>query len=279
MSPFTRLRRHPWRSATAAAVLAGAVLWTLPGRAQTEGAAPTAQPVHARSAALAAARRTMDPARLDAFLVEQRARAAASDDPAEWRVLAQACLERVLLASSRFGMAVARPTFPRPPQLVLDLLAEGEAAVARARELGDRDSDLPRIEAGLLGNRIDGALAAIRFGSKVDALIDEALRLDPGNAHAAVARGCRLVFAPKWLGGDPQRARELFLAAAEALPDDERPLVFAAFAAHVLGDASGAREALARAVARNPANEYAREVARRLAAGEAEPFERDLPPR
>jgi hypothetical protein len=182
----------------------------------------------------------------------------------------------VLLAASRLGMAVARPTFATVPAELDALLDEGEAAIARARALGDSHSEVPRIEAGLLANRIRGTLTAVQFGRRVDALLDEATTRDPHNPHAAVARGCRLVFAPRWLGGDPARAQALFAAAAAGLPHDERPLVFAAFAAYVLDDARAARAHLAAARARNPANAYAAEVLRRLEQGEADPFGRDV---
>lgn len=238
----------------------------------------TASVMHPRSAILADIRHRMDAAALDVFLASQRECAERSGSAADWRILAEACLERILLASSRLGMAVGRPTFAARPPVVTESLDLGEAAIEKARALGDQDSEVPRIAAGLLANKIDGALAAIRYGSKVDALIEEAATRDDGNPHIAVARGCRLVFAPEWLGGDPPRARALFVKAAEALAHDERPLVFAAFAAYTCGDVTGAQQHLQAAVERNANNAYAREVLRRLQAGEDSPFGRDLAP-
>lgn len=218
----------------------------------------------------------MDGGALDRFLEAQRTRAERTDDPVEWRVLAQACLERVLFAAARSGMAVGRPTFRERPPVVEAAIVAGQAAIVRARQLGDRHSELARVAAGLLAQKIDGALSAMRLGRQVEALLDEAEAFADGNPHVAVARGCRLLFSPKWLGGDPSQARARFVSAAAALPDDERPLVFAAFAAHLAGDAAGAQEHLRAATARNPNNAYAREVLRRLTAGEPDPFGRDL---
>lgn len=277
-SPAPRRRRLALAAGFAVVTGSGGlVAWYVspPAATQTTVGRLTAHP---RSTALAALRRSMDAAALDAFVVEQQQRAESAGDASEWRVLAEACLERVLLASSRLGMEVGRPTFASMPPEVAASLALGEEAIAKARSLGDLHSEVARIGAGLLANRIDGALAAMRLGRRVDELVAEADAAGDGNPHVAVLRGCRLVFAPKWLGGDPSRALALFEAAAEAMPDDERPLVFAAFAAHLLGDGANAREHLQAAVARNPRNAYAREVLRRLEAGEDDPFGRDLPP-
>lgn len=232
-----------------------------------------------RSAVLAVARRTTQENALDAFVREQAERCAKADASAEdWRILGEAHLECVLQMTSVKGMAVARPSFPKPPATLLAHLDAGERAIERARALGDQHSETARIEAGLKSNRIVGIASALRLGSEVDRLIGEAAERDQGNPHVAVARGCRLVFAPRFLGGDPQAALMLFEQAAEAMPDDERPLVFAAFAAHVVGDAGLARKHIHAAARRNPANRYAAEVSGRLERGEADPFGRDVTP-
>jgi hypothetical protein len=234
------------------------------------------EPVHDRSRTLAQTRLKMDARELERFIAEQSARAGQSSDPAEWRVLGEAHLERVLLESSRLGMAVGKPTFADTPEVVTANLDAGEAAIAKARAGGDRHSEVARIEAGLKANRMTGVMSAMRIGREVEKLVEEAATRGSGNPHVAVLRGCRLAFTPKWLGGDPTRALPLFERAADQLTHDERPLVFAAFTAHVLGNAEAALRHLRAAVARNPANAYAREVVRRLEAGEDRAFERDL---
>ncbi|MEZ5964104.1 MAG: tetratricopeptide repeat protein [Planctomycetota bacterium] len=218
----------------------------------------------------------MDVSAMDAFLAEQRERATRTGDPIEWQVLAETCLERVLLEAAPMGMAVGRPVFAKRPEIVDTLLADGLQAITEVRDLGRRHSEVGRIAAGLLANKIDGALAAMRYGRQVDAFLSEAEAFADGNPHIAVARGCRLLFAPRWLGGDPERALNLFESAAHALPEDERPLVFAAFAAHLQGDVARAQRSLRDAVACNPDNAYAREVLRRIQAGEADVFGRSL---
>lgn len=249
--------------------------WPRPDTGATSLPASVAA-VHPRSAQLAEIRCSMDPPRLERFIAEQTERAESGRDPGEWRVLGEAHLERVLLASSSFGMAVAKPTFATIPDTVSRHLDAGERAVAQARLLGDTHSEVARIEAGLKANRMTGMVAAMRIGREVERLIEEAANRDSGNPHVAVMRGCRLLFTPKWLGGDPQRALPLFEAAASRLPHDERPLVFAAFAAHLLGDTPRALALLRDATRRTPANRYAREVLRRLEAGEDRVFERDV---
>ncbi len=241
--------------------------------------APDARPTWRSpgSAALMAARLPMQRDLLEAFVKAQAERCTAAGATAEdWRVLSEAHLECVLQMTSVKGMAVARPAFAKPPTAMLQHLDAGEQAITRARALGDRHSETARIEAGLKSNRIVGVASALRLGGEIDRLIAEAAERDQGNPHVAVAQGCRLVFAPKFLGGDPRAALALFERAAEAMPDDERPMIFAAFAADILGDAALARRHLEAAAQRNPANRYAREVAARLARGEADAFGRDV---
>lgn len=232
-------------------------------------------PLAGRSRELAAVRLRMDAPALDAFLAEQRARAEAGGAAEAWRVLAEAHLERALLEASHKGMAVGEPTFGDVPGAMAAHLEQAEAAALRAEQIGGEHSETQRIRAGVLSTRITGALSAMRLGRTIERLLARARELDGDNPHVAVAQGCKLVFAPGWLGGDPKAALSLFLAAAEGLPHDERPLVFAAFAANVCGDPR-VESLLARAVERNPNNRYAAEVLRRVRAGERDAFARDV---
>lgn len=84
--------------------------------------------------------------------------------------------------------------------------------------------------------------------------------------------GCRVLFAPPLLGHDARRGRDHLRAGAAGLPFDERPLIFAAWAYHLLDEPEEARRLLTEAIARTPANPFAPEALRRLEAGEEDPF-------
>ena len=106
--------------------------------------------------------------------------------------------------------------------------------------------------------------------------IEQARALKPDHPRVLVALGCEKLFAPRFLGHDPEGAKGMFLSASEALPEDERPLVFAAMAAHLLRQHEEAIQLLERAAARNPDNRYAAAVLTRLRAAEPDPFGRDV---
>ncbi len=231
----------------------------------------------ARSEALAIARKTCQLADLDVFVDEQRAlteRNPASAD--DWRVLAEAYLERALARGSKKGMQVGQPVYSKLPERVRQDLDLGEAALRRAREAGDASSDSYRIEAALKTMRITGIAAAIRFDGAVRTALDTATQLDNTNPHALVGSACRKLFKPVWLGGDPAAARVELIAAAEALPHDERPLMFASMAAWLEEEHEAATQLMERASKRNPTNPYVAAVLKRLRAGEDEPFARDV---
>ena len=198
------------------------------------------------------------------------------DDAASWHLLAEAHLERSLLRSHDRGMVVGAPIFAALPKELLADLDAGLAASRRARELGDTTSDLFRIEAGLMSQRITGLAAALQWNGR----IQEALRLagerSPDNPHLHVALGLRKLLAPKLLGHDAEAALEHFEFAAKVLADDERPAVFAAMASYLQKKRQQAIGWLERAVATNPQNRFARVVLRRLQAGEDDAFGRDI---
>jgi hypothetical protein len=231
--------------------------------------------VEARSAELARVRAACDLEALDAFVEEQRTLARAGQ-PQAWRVLAEALLERIATRVMRKGMKVGSAVFDAVPPAIAADIDEGLRCLDAARRGGDDSSETWRIEAGLLCYRITGWAAALQLDGRIAAAIDRAVELDPMNPRMHVALGCRKLFAPPLLGQDLDKASEHLLWAANALPDDERPLVFAAMAAWLAGRITECRELLSRAADRNPRNVYAIEVARRLAAGEDDPFGRDV---
>jgi hypothetical protein len=91
-----------------------------------------------------------------------------------------------------------------------------------------------------------------------------------------VALGLRLLLAPRLLGHDPAAALTHFDRAAAGLPDDERPLLFAAMAEWLLRQRQRAIARLEQAVARNPDRVFARVVLARLRRDEPDPFGRDV---
>jgi hypothetical protein len=243
----------------------------------TDGPATTPAARDGLAAQLHDARRSCELPRVDAVLAAIAARCAAEPRvAAHWHLLAQAHLERALLRGHDKAMQVGAPTFPeQPPELKADLTA-GLAAVRTARELGDEDGDLYRIEAGLMAQHIVGLSSAWEWNRKIQDALRAAGERDAHNPHLHVALGLRSLLAPKLLGHDPADALGHFEFAAKALPDDERPAVFAAMACSLLKRRQQAIEWLERAVGVNAHNRFARVVLARLRANEPEPFGRDV---
>lgn len=266
----------------ALAALGGSVFHLLGAGAGAQVAIP-GQPaanrptVDQRRAALLATRQACDLAAMDAFIAQQReALAADTADAAAARLLAEALLERVLLRNMLRGMSVGTPLHSELPAATAADLTEAERLIARARELGDRSVHLLRIEAGVLSNQIVGLGSALRLNSRIEAALRAAAELDPRDPALHVALGVRKLLAPRLLGHDPDGALEHFEYAAEAMPGDERPRVFAAMACWLQRKRERAIQWLEHAVAVNANNVFARAVLRRLQAGEAEPFARDV---
>jgi tetratricopeptide (TPR) repeat protein len=223
------------------------------------------------------ARRSCELPRVDAAVAAIAAKCEAEPQvAAHWHLLAKAHLERALLRGHDKAIKVGAPTFPEPPpELTADLEA-GLAAVRRARELGDDDGDLYRIEAGLMAQHIVGLRTALEWNGRIQEALRASGERRADNPHLHVALGLRTLLAPKLLGHDPAHALEHLTFAAKALPDDERPAVFAAMASSLLKKRQDAIGWLERAVATNPHNRFARVVLSRLRAGEDDPFGRDV---
>ncbi|MBL8731742.1 MAG: hypothetical protein JNN13_05195 [Planctomycetes bacterium] len=229
--------------------------------------------------ALHAARRSCEAAPLDAVVERARTTTTAPDAPAparSWQLLAEALLERCLARTHLRGMVVGQPTTTTLPAATVADIDEGLAAAAKARQLGNEDADLPRVEAGLISLRITGLGSALKWSNQVLAALQQAATKDPDNPHLHVASGLRKLLSPRWLGHDDARALEHFEYAAKVLTDDERPAVFAAMACHLQQKRMQAIEWLERAVQRNPANKFAAVVLQRLRRGEADAFARDV---
>jgi tetratricopeptide (TPR) repeat protein len=228
------------------------------------------------AAMLLAARRSCRAEALDPVIAQLTMRSAASGEAATFRTLAEALLERILLKSHRRGMQVGTPTWSAlPPEVEADI-ERGLAAALRAREAGDTSSEPFRLEAALLSQRITGFAAALQWNGRIQEALEQALRKAPEDPRLQVAVGLRKLLAPRLLGHDPDQALRHFEFAATALPDDERPAVFAAMASHLQQKRMQAIGWLEQAVARNPENTFAKVVLQRLRAGEDDPFGRDV---
>ncbi len=265
-------------------VAIGGTAWAMlaPGTEDGVAASRTSAPnragteEHPIAATLRAARRTCTVAALDEVVQDLRDRARTTNEASSWQLLAEALLERAQMRSHRRGIVVGTPLHDRlPPELQADL-DSGLAAVAMARQLGDDDGDLFRVEAGLLGQRITGIGTALQWNGRIQEALAQAVARAKDDPRLGVALGLRKLLAPKLLGHDPAGALVHFEFAAEHLPDDERPAVLAAMANWLQKRRQQAIAWLERAVARNPDNVFARVVLARLRRDEPDPFGRDV---
>lgn len=262
-------------------VLIGATVYSQLGAGNGElGDPPNLTPVPpaARApSALETARRTCSVPALDVVVDDLRQRCAVNaSDARAWELLAEGILERVQLRSHRRGMAVGAPLWTDLPGEVAKDVDAGIEAVARARELGGDTTDLCRIEAGLLSQRITGLGTALQWNTRIQEALAKAAAQNRDDPRLHVALGLRKLLAPKLLGHDPEGALRHFEFAAGALVDDERPAVFAAMASYLQKKRQQAVGWLERAVERNSANVFARVVLQRLRRDEPDPFGRDV---
>ncbi|MCC6784780.1 MAG: hypothetical protein IT457_18180 [Planctomycetes bacterium] len=231
-----------------------------------------------RSAQLARTRLEGSLAALDRFVDEQRARCAQLADRAEeWRVLAEAYLERCLLRDTNKGMAVGRTTHTTLPDSHRVDLEAGLLAIDKAIALGDHDPDAHRIQSSILSLGATGWSEILRVRPRVEAALRAAEAIDAGHPRIVFARACEKLFAPnRFLGHDPAAAERMFLKTADALTLDERPLLLAAMCAWLQERRDDCIAMLERALSRNANNRYVREVLRRIRASEDDPFGRDV---
>ncbi|MGE0143491.1 MAG: hypothetical protein AB7I19_07060 [Planctomycetota bacterium] len=276
------MNRPRWIVAASILALAGgAVAWTVirefggttPER--TEVSAATILPT---SEEIARARLTGSLEAIDDLIQRQTVRSRnQANDPATWRGLAEAHLERCLLRDQHKGMAVGKPTHTSLPESNRTDIDLGLQAIEKALELGDPDPDAPRIQSSLLSLKATGWSEVLALRPKIQAALRKAEGVDANHPRVVIARACEKLFAPNRLfGHDPGAAERMLLRAAERLELDERPFVLAAMAAWLQQKPEQAIELLERALGRNPNNRYAREVLRRLRTAEAEPFARDV---
>jgi hypothetical protein len=214
------------------------------------------------------------------WIDEQRERVAQATPETlgiEWQALAFGLSERCSSCNDGRGIRVATPLYDEVPEAIERDVTEALEALENARSAGFEDSESYRIEAMLLSCRVIDLASAMRWDGRIKAATAKAFELDPNNPRAHVATAVREVLLPSWLGQDPEAALERLVPAADALPNDERPLVFAAFAAHLLGKDDLVVDLLDRASTRRPNGRYARVVLERLRSGSDEsPFAGDV---
>ncbi len=229
-----------------------------------------------RSEQLARVRLSCDVHDLDRFVEEQQARVARTNAPSDVRVLAQAYYERALVRDIKRGLAVGAFISKESYAANRSDIEAGLAAIARARKLGDDSAELDRIEAGLLTRQFTGLAKVFRYRARVQAAIQAAAKKAPRSGHVHIALGCDRLFTPAWLGQDIEGAIQHFRFAAKALPLNERPLLFTAFAHYLKGRREKCIAWLERARERSPKNPFVRAVLARLRRGEKNAFERDV---
>jgi len=223
------------------------------------------------------ARRSCEMKQLNAFIDEQRKHLASpGQDPDSHRLYAEALLERVLLRNHRCGVAVGKPLYDEVPTKSAADIEDALQMLAVGREHGDDTTESFRIEAALLSNRITGWASALQWNGKIQRALQAATAKDPQNPALQMALGMRRLLAPRLLGHDPQRAIEHFEFAANAMPQDERPSLFAAMGYYLLEDHRLTIARLEQAVACNSNNLFARAVLARVRRGEPDPFGRDV---
>lgn len=198
------------------------------------------------------------------------------DAPQAWHHLAAAALSRLQTRTALRGISVGKPLHDELPAEVAADIDVGLGAVARARALGDDSGDLYRLEAGLMGQRITGFASALQWNGKIQSALAAAVERIPDHAKLHMALGLRKLLSPRFLGHDPAGALEHLQFAMRAMPQDERPALFAAMALHLQDKRELAIAHLEQAVARNPANRFAAVVLQRVRRGEADPFGRDV---
>ena len=218
---------------------------------------------------------------LDAFIEHQRRLVAGSSEPDATgyalTILAMALGERCSARNAGRGIQVGRPLYEQVPEPTERDITEGLDALDRAQELGFESSELHRIRSLLLSCRVVGLTSALRWKGQIGRELQRAFELDPNNPRAHVGQGATEILTPAFLGQDCTSALNRLIPAAEALPLDERPLVFAAMAAFLLGKRGQSLDLLDRATERRPSARFAAVVAERIRRGEKEPFAGDVP--
>jgi hypothetical protein len=244
------------------------------------GVSSTRGPATSAVTVLLDAARRIDDARrqgmqaLDAVVADlERETARAGAAAEDWHALAEVLLERSLLRDVRKGMAVGRPTHTELPTDLAADVAAGIRAAEKAIEAGDDSAEIHRILSALLSRQVTGIGSALKLRGRMEAELALAEERAPDHPKVLIARACGQLFAPNRLfGHDPVAAEQKFVRAAEALPTDERPWMFASMCAWLQGDGERALTHIDAAAKRNPDHPYIREVAQRLRAGAPDPF-------
>jgi tetratricopeptide (TPR) repeat protein len=152
-----------------------------------------------------------------------------------------------------------------------------EAGIAAAREavkLNPNSSDAHWLVSELLGKLIPHVLGGgPRFGPDSTREADQAIALDPRNAHAYMARALDYFFTPSMFGGSKLKAVEVLKKAVEMGPASD-----AADTAHILlaqayfdlGQRDNALSEIQEALRSNPERRWAQYVNQQITSGKKE---------
>lgn len=115
---------------------------------------------------------------------------------------------------------------------ILRIVNDGIIAAKHSLDLNQNFSDSHRVYAELLGAKIKlkkGGYAAV-YGIIANQEIEKAIRLDPNNAYAYLARGRAYLYTPQAYGGGTKKALFDFKKSMELMPDFDDAYVWYAIA-------------------------------------------------
>ena len=156
-------------------------------------------------------------------------------------------------------------------KLVKQAAQAGVAAAREAVKLDPSSSDAHWLLSELLGKLIPHVLGGgPRFGPESTREADQAIQLDPTNAHAYTARALDYFFTPSIFGGNKPKAVEMLKKAVEIDPASD-----AADTAHILlaqayfdlGRQGDALSEIQQALRSNPERSWAQHVNQQVSSG------------
>jgi tetratricopeptide (TPR) repeat protein len=135
-------------------------------------------------------------------------------------------------------------------------IAAGKTAV----EVNPRHSDSHRVLGEALGRLIGlkGGLSGVLHGRRAQNELALALKLDPVNVRAHLARGISKLRTPRLFGGDTDEAIRSFQEAIRLAPGAWDAHIWLGIAYRERGDAAAARAAMERALSLSPTNDWIR---------------------
>ena len=159
-------------------------------------------------------------------------------------------------------------------KLVKQAAQAGIAAAREAVKLSPNSSDAHWLLSELLGKLIPQVLGGgPRFGPESTREADQAIELDPKNAHAYIARALDYFFTPSMFGGSKSKAVEMLKKAAEidtASDAADTARILLAQAYFDLGQRDDALREIQHALRSNPERRWAQYVNQQITSGKKE---------